>query len=462
MVARRGTAALRQMMAHPSPTSAIDAGATIDRGVCGPYQVLLVFLTALTIIFDGVDNQLLGIVIPSVMRDWSVPRSAFAPVVALGFLGMMIGGLVAGLAGDRFGRKVALFGSMVLFGAATVMMTAVNGIAALAALRLIAGIGLGGAMPNAAALVAEYVPIQQRALAVTMTIVCVPLGGTLAGLLAIPTLPAVGWRGLFVIGGVIPLVASAVLWRLMPESPRFLARHPERWGELRHVLGRMGYAVDHAMEFVAPAVGERRRVPFSALFTSALRADTLALWTAFFACLLCVYMGFSWLPSVLTGAGLGTSTANTSITLFNLGGVAGAIFGGLTIRRLGSRATMLTMAAAGIAGLIVLSRTAIDGSTVVRILVLLTFCGAMINAVQTTMYALAAHVYPTEIRATGVGTAVSIGRSGAILSGYAGPWALEFRGSASFFAVMAIALSVAFIALAVVRRHVTLQSVRAQ
>jgi AAHS family 4-hydroxybenzoate transporter-like MFS transporter len=351
---------------------------------------------------------------------------------------------------------------MVLFGATTVMMTAVNGIAALAALRLIAGIGLGGAMPNAAALVAEYVPIQQRALAVTMTIVCVPLGGTLAGLLAIPTLPAVGWRGLFVIGGVTPLVASAILWRLMPESPRFLARHPERWRELRRVLGRMGHVVDEATAVVAPAVSERRRVPFSALFTSALRADTLSLWIAFFACLLCVYMGFSWLPSVLTGAGLGTSVANTSITLFNLGGVAGAIFGGLTIRRLGSRATMLTMAAAGIAGLIVLSRIAIDGSTVVRILVLLTFCGAMINAVQTTMYALAAHVYPTEIRATGVGTAVSIGRSGAILSGYAGPWALEFRGSASFFAVMAIALSVAFIALAVVRRHVTLQSVRVQ
>jgi AAHS family 4-hydroxybenzoate transporter-like MFS transporter len=169
-------------------------------------------------------------------------------------------------------------------------------------------------------------------------------------------------------------------------------------------------------------------------------------------------MGFSWLPSILAGAGLGPSVASTSITLFNLGGVAGAIFGGITIRRLGSRATMLTMAAAGIAGLIVLSRTSVDGTTVVRVLVLLTFCGAMINAVQTTMYALAAHVYPTEIRATGVGTAVSIGRSGAILSGYAGPWALEYRGSASFFALMAIALTVSFVALAIVRRHVTLQS----
>ncbi len=442
-------------MPYPTSPTAIDVGAAIDGGTCGKYQVALVFLTALTIVFDGVDNQLLGIVIPSVMRDWGVARGVFAPVVALGFLGMMFGGLLAGLAGDRFGRKVALLGSMVVFGASTMMMTGVDTVAALAALRLVAGVGLGGAMPNAAALVAEYVPIQQRALAVTMTIVCVPLGGTLAGLLAIPVLPAVGWRGLFVIGGVVPLAASILLWRVMPESPRFLARHPGRWSELRRVLRRMGYPVGDASEFTMRDQAPYRRVPFIALFARSLRTDTAALWLAFFSCLLCVYMGFSWLPSVLTAAGFGSPVANTSITLFNLGGVAGAICGGLAIRRIGSRATMLTMAAAGIGGLIVLSRTPLEGATVVRVLVLLTFCGAMINAVQTTMYALAAHVYPTEIRATGVGTAVSFGRSGAVLSGYAGPWALGLSGSASFFAVMAIALAVAFVALAIVRRHVT-------
>ena len=441
-------------MAQQPTGTAVDAGAIIDRGACGRYQVALVFFTGLTIIFDGIDNQLLGIVIPSIMRDWSVARAAFAPVVALGFVGMMCGGLAAGLAGDRFGRKIALFASMALFGASTVMMTAVHSIPALGALRLIAGMGLGGAMPNAAALVAEYVPMQQRALAVTMTIVCVPLGGTLAGLLAIPVLPAVGWRGLFVVGGLMPLAAAVVLWRVMPESPRFLARHPHRWTELRRVLQRMGHAVEERAPFVCDPQPVRRRVPLVTLFTPALRVDTFALWVAFFSCLLCVYMGFSWLPSVLTGAGLDPAVANTSITLFNLGGVAGAIFGGLTIRRLGSRATMLVMAGAGIAGLVVLSRTALDSDAVVRVLVLLTFCGAMINAVQTTMFALAAHVYPVDIRATGVGTAVSIGRSGAVLSGYVGPWALDFRGSASFFAVMTIALSLSFVALATVRRHV--------
>jgi len=184
-------------------------------------------------------------------------------------------------------------------------------------------------------------------------------------------------------------------------------------------------------------------------------SDTFALWLAFFTCLLAVYLGFSWLPSILSGAGLGAAVASTGITVFNLGGVAGAIAGGVLIGRFGSRRTMLSITAAAIGGALALSATAITAdASVTRIIVLLAFTGGMINAAQTTMYALAAHVYPTSMRATGVGTAVSIGRAGAVLSGYAGPWALAYRGSTSFFGLMAAALSLTLIALAVVRRHV--------
>ncbi len=151
-------------------SSPIDVGQLIDRGRWGGYQRLLVGLTALAIIFDGIDNQLMGVAIPTMMREWSVARSDFAPVVSLGYVGMMIGGAVAGLAGDRFGRRVALLASMVLFGVTTMAMTLVDSIAALAALRFVTGIGLGGAIPNAAALSAEYVPVRQRPFAVTLTI----------------------------------------------------------------------------------------------------------------------------------------------------------------------------------------------------------------------------------------------------------------------------------------------------
>jgi MFS transporter, AAHS family, 4-hydroxybenzoate transporter len=437
------------------PKAAVDVGRTIDDGAWGGYQQWLVFLAALTIIFDGIDNQLLGITIPSIMAEWKVARSAFAPIVALGFLGMMIGGAVAGIAGDRFGRRLALLGSMLLFGLATLAVATASGVAALAVLRFVAGIGLGGAMPNAAALAAEYVPMRRRAIAVTLTIVCVPLGGTLAGLIAIPALPAFGWRALFVLGGIVPIVGALALVPLLPESPRYLATRPQRWDELRRLLRRMGHPIDPAAAFVDRNEKPLTRAPFATIFEPGLRGDTLALWAAFFSCLLSVYLGFSWLPSILTGAGLGASVASTGITVFNLGGVVGAVSGGLLITRFGSRKTMLTITALAIAGALALSLMPLTARTPVsQIIVMLAFTGGMINATQTTMYALAANVYPTAMRATGVGTAVSIGRAGAVLSGYAGPWALGLRGSSSFFGLMAAALCVTFVALAIVKRHV--------
>jgi AAHS family 4-hydroxybenzoate transporter-like MFS transporter len=166
-------------------------------------------------------------------------------------------------------------------------------------------------------------------------------------------------------------------------------------------------------------------------------------------------LGFSWLPSIIAGAGLGPALASTGITVFNLGGVVGALSGGVLITRFGSRSTMLTMAAGAVVGAIALSRMPLHaGTDVVRLLAMLAFTGGLINAVQTTMYALAAHVYPTSMRSTGVGAASAFGRIGAVLSGYAGPWALAYAGAASFFGLMGAAVFVTLIALACVRRHI--------
>lgn len=384
----------------------------------------LVLLVALTIVVDGFDNQLLGILIPSLMTEWELPRRAFAAVVSLGTLGMMVGGAAAGIAGDRAGRKTALLGSMVVFGVATLAASRATSVTTLAALRLLAGIGLGGAIPNAAALAAEYVTAAQRPIAITVTIVCVPLGGVIAGLLAVPGLPALGWRGMFALGGALPLVLAAILIRVLPESPRYL----ESAGV---------------------------RASSSALFSGEVGRDTLALWLAFFSSLLTVYLAFSWLPSILSGAGLGAAAASSSLTAFNLGGVVGALACGALIARVGSRTAMLATTAGAIASTLALSLTPMTPqSSVVAILSLLTLAGALINAVQVALYTLAAHVYPTMLRARGVGTATAIGRGGAMLSGYAGPWVLERGGNVGFFALMAAAMCVAFVGIAGVRRHV--------
>lgn len=439
----------------PPASTPLDVGRLIDDGPWSPYLKALVALTALSIVFDGADIQLVGIAVPSMMADWNAPRSAFAPVLASGLIGMMIGGALGGLIGDRLGRKIALVGSLLTFGSLTLVITVVNDLATLTALRFLAGLGFGGTVPNAAALASEYVPARHRPFAVTLTIVCVPLGGTLAGLVASVVLPAFGWRALFAIGGLMPIVVASLLMVFLPESPRYLARHPTRRAELSRFLARAGRSVSPGATFAEAGHAPARRASIGALFAGGLGRDTMALWTAFVFCLLAVYAGFNWVPSMLTGAGLDVAVASTGLAAFNLGGVAGAIGGALVIARLGSRATMIGMAAGAIAGAAIMSAMRISGTaSPAAIVLMLGVVGGLINAVQTTMYALAAHVYPTPVRATGVGSAAAVGRLGAIASTYAGAAALEAGGTPLFFGLIAAAMTVVVAALALLRRHI--------
>ena len=435
-------------------SSSVDVGAILDEGAWGGHQKLFVSLTALTIIFDGIDNQLLAISLPAIMKDWTMPRAAFAPVLASGMLGMMIGGAMGGVAGDRLGRRVALLASVLLFGLFTTAAATADGLWTLGALRLFAGLGLGGALPNAAALASEYVPRRHRPFAVTLTIVCIPLGGTLAAFVGGRLLPIVGWRALFAIGGLLPVIIAAVVSRLLPESPRYLARNPARWPELAQTLERIGHRMPPNSAFADRTEKPIATTSVAVLFTSAFRRDTFALCGAFFCCLLAVYTAFNWIPSMLTGAGLTLIVASNGLAAFNLGGVGGAIGGGLLIARFGSRPTMLGMAAIAIIGALTLAALPISPGNAFSIVLVLGITGGMINAVQTTMFALAAHVYPTAVRATGVGTAVAVGRSGGVLSTYVGAWALEAGGSTMFFGTIAAAMTLVFACLAAVRRHV--------
>jgi AAHS family 4-hydroxybenzoate transporter-like MFS transporter len=437
------------------PADAIDIGRLLDEGHWGGYQRVLVLLTALAVVFDGADIQLLGIALPEIGREWGVARSTFAPILAIGLAGMMIGGSVAGVFGDRLGRRRALIASVLLFGVMTLAMSIAGGPNGLAALRALAGLGLGGAIPNAAALASEFVPRRHRSFAVTLTIVCVPVGAALAGMAAIRIVPALGWRALFTIGGLAPIAVALLLMAMLPESPRYLARQRGRWGELARNLRRMGHDAPPGAAFVDQTERPVARGSLAELFAPDSRRDTLALWAAFFSCLLAVYLGFNWVPSLLSSAGMSPAVGSTGITVFNLGGVAGAVAGALTFPRLGSRRTMLTMAGGAVIGAIALRLVPIGpGSAVAPIILLLGATGGLINAVQTTMYALAAHVYPTAVRATGVGAASAIGRGGAIASTYAGAWALERGGPSFFFTLVAAAMLVALISLAMVTRHI--------
>jgi AAHS family 4-hydroxybenzoate transporter-like MFS transporter len=436
----------------------VDVGAAIDEGRWTGYQKLLIFGTALTIILDGVDNQLLPNAVPTLIKEWGRPRGDFIGALSYGPFGMMIGGLIGGIIGDRYGRRTALLGSVLTFAVLTFAIAFANTIEMLGALRFLAGVGLGGAMPNAATLASEYVPRKQRPFAVTLTIVCIPLGGVLAGELAARIIPSYGWRALFIAGGLVPIVLAAVLWKVLPESPRYLASRRERWPELTRLMRRIGHDVPQDVQYVetAAAGAQKQKASIGTLFGPHYLRDTLALSASFFFCLLVNYLVILLLPAVLTSPGNGFSQPEASRALrdSNFGGVAGAIFGAILIQRFGSRLTMLGMSALAVICGFILAGAQINPQNAVFLAIMFVLTGGLLNAVQTTMYALAAHVFPTEVRSTGVGFVVAVGRVGNVLAATVANEAFNRGGNAGYFGSWSVLMGIVFVALALVSRHV--------
>jgi MFS transporter, AAHS family, 4-hydroxybenzoate transporter len=433
----------------------VDVGAVLDEGRWTGYQKLLVFGTALTIILDGVDNQLLPNTVPTLIKEWGQPRPAFVNALAAGPFGMMIGGIVGGVMGDRLGRRTALLTSVLAFAVLTIAIAYVNTIDTLLVLRFLAGVGLGGAMPNAATLASEYVPRRQRPAAVTFTIVCIPLGGFVAAEMAARIIPTYGWRSLFLVGGTIPLVLAAVLWKVLPESPRYLAQHRARWPELTRILRRIGHSVPDDVSYLETTPGAAgKRAKVGDLFASAFVRDTVGLWGAYFFCLMVNYVAIQLVPAMLAGAGFAQPSANRGLTMVNIGGVIGAVLGALLIQRMGSRLTMLGMSALAIVCSLIMVGIPLNPMDTFALMAMFLVTGGLLNAVQTTMYALAAHVYPTEIRSTGVGAAVAFGRIGNVLAVYVGNYALQRGGSPAYFTTWAILMGFVLLSLALIGRHV--------
>ena len=432
----------------------VDIGRVLDEGPFTTMQKMVVLLASLAIVLDGFDGQLIGYAIPDIIKEWGITRSAFAPTVASGLVGMGIGSAFGGLFADRFGRRLAVVASVFLFGAATCAIGFAPDILTIAVLRFIAGLGIGGALPTATTMTAEFTPANRRTLAVTATIVCVPLGGMLAGLFAGVVLPLYGWRGLFFIGGAIPMVAGVLLLAKLPESPRFLAHHRDRWAELGALLSRMSRPTAPNTVFTdLTEQSVKSRPGFGALFETGRARDTLAIWAAFFMCLLTVYSAFSWLPTMLSAEGVAMQMAGSGLTAWNMGGVVGGLGCAAIIARYGSRWPMVLAGAGAVAMAFMLKTVDVAQNTGLLIFGL-GVLGMFVNAVQCTLYALCAYIYPTDIRATGTAGGLSFGRLGAILSAFAGAMVITAGGASAYLTLLGSAMFFVVVSLLVVRCHI--------
>jgi AAHS family 4-hydroxybenzoate transporter-like MFS transporter len=435
---------------HSEPVS---VSSFLDSGQWGTYQKLLTLLAALAIVFDGFDLQILGFAMPSIMKEWHLARAAFAPVAALGLVGMGVGSPLAGYCGDRIGRRITVIACVVVFGAATVATAFCHTLTELTVMRIIAGLGVGGALPNASALTGEFAPMRRRAMAVMLTLVCVPVGGMVAGLIAAYVLPSMGWRALYAIGGIAPLLIAVLFLGALPESPRYLARIPERRDELIRLLVRMGFAVSADAVFESGQEMTRESGHIRALFEPQFLRDTMGLWLAFFANLVGIYLVFSWLPSMLTSKGLDIASASTGLSVYNFGGVLGVLICTAAVTAFGSRRPLLWIAVCGAATALALEFVQIaPAGAHLGILGGLGLEGFCANAVQTALFALAAYVYPTRVRATGIACAAAAGRAGGMLGSLGGA-AVIHAGSGAYLALLALSMVFAFAGVAIVQRH---------
>jgi AAHS family 4-hydroxybenzoate transporter-like MFS transporter len=431
-------------------------GRLLDAAPWSTYQKYVVGLVAAALLFDGLDSQVLGLAIPALIEDWGVTRAGLAPVVAAGLIGMCIGAAVGGSAADRFGRKRALIASVVLFGVATTVSALVDTVGSLGVARFAVGLGLGGALPSATALIAEFTPARSRSIGIAVGMLTIPIGSMIGGLISAAIIEDYGWRTLFAIGGLAPLVLAAGFARLLPESPQFLLTRPARRGELTRLLAkthRQSRVPDAALH---PKAGTGRpRAPLAALFGPETRIDTLCAWAAFFFTMLALYTVVSWGPAMLASESFALSFTGTALAAFAFGGIVGSAASGWLIAWTGSRPSQLALAGGGAivaaTGAALFAGGAPGSGTVVALILVLGFA---VTGMQNGMYVLSAHLYPSAARGTGVGAALTVARLGAVASSVTGALSVDLGGGAAFFAFVAVALALAAATAAAVGRPV--------
>jgi AAHS family 4-hydroxybenzoate transporter-like MFS transporter len=440
----------------------INVDRVLDAAPFAGLPVIVMCCAMLVLVLDGFDLQIIGFVAPLLTADFQVERAELAPVLAASLFGMAIGSFGIGPVGDRFGRRPALLGSVVLFGLTTLLGATSGSLWMLGVWRFFTGIGLGGALPNAAALMAEFAPPRWRSQAVSAAIVGVPLGGMIGAKIAEVVLELYGWRTLFVIGGALPLAVAFVMHFLLPESPRYLATRSQRWSELAALLNRITRAGTYGKEqrYVTDQV-PGAAVGVRTLFSHDLWRDTLANWLVFASNSVAIYAFFSWSPVVLTAMGFDLTTAVRGSFYFNLAGIIGAVANAWLIARIGSRVPVALVSAIAATALFTLGvvSPAVSGvgaspPPVLWLMVGIAAAGLGINALQIGMYAVSAHIYPTVCRSAGVGWALGVGRVGGILSAFFGAALFAQSGARGFFLGVGYALVLAFVGVVLIRRHI--------
>ena len=422
---------------------AVDVARLIATAPIGRVQAYVTALCALVVLLDGLDLQIVGYLGPALAREWHLTGAELGRIFSIGLLGMMAGLLASGPLADRFGRRPVIAISAAVLGGATVLTAAADDPMALLACRLVAGLGLGGTLPNALALTGDYCPQRWRASLLTVMFTGFSLGAILGGGLTAAIVARYGWRPVFVIAGGLPLCFAPVLARWLPESPHIMLRDRRRRTALMALLPRINPSVELPVRDRLVLVGNTHGVASpQRLFREGRASGTMLLWAACFLSFMEIYLLPPWLPTLLAGAGLTLGQAVLATTGFFVGGIVGGLLCGFLMDRLG-RAPVLTCMFACAA--LAVPMIGIAPGWLPAAVATSCLAGACTGGGQKGLNALVVAFYPASNRATGVAWALGAGRVGAILGPLAAGWLLA-RGWTVGEVLLAAALPMAGVA----------------
>ncbi|MBS7701899.1 MFS transporter [Chelatococcus asaccharovorans] len=370
-------------------------------------QLGIVAFCGLVAMLDGFDTQAIAFVAPQIAHHWNVSAGDFGAVFGAGLFGGLVGAVAVGRIADVAGRKPALLCAVVLFALATLATVLVEDVRTLILVRFITGLGLGGALPCFVALTAEYAPRRLRTTLVAGVFCGFPFGAVVGGAASAVLLPKIGWQGVFVVAGAAPLLSLPLLWRFIPESAQFLMSRG-RADEAARIMTRVFPAVrwdgvSHARDEIKASVAE--------LFTPTRATGTLLLWCAFFLSLLLTYFLINWLPLLVARESGDMQNAVLAVVVLNLGAICGCLLIGRTGDRFGPA---LVVGAAFAVGAGVIASMGLIGQSTWLLFSAAFAAGFMSLGAQMCTVALCAAFYETNLRSTGIGWAVGVGRIGAI------------------------------------------------
>ena len=384
----------------------------LDQAKFNSFHWTVVIWCLLIIIFDGYDLVIYGVALPLLMQEWQLTSVQAGSLASVALFGMMIGAMLFGTLSDRFGRKRIIMLCIVMFSGFTFLGGFASSPVEFGILRFLAGLGIGGVMPNVGALTSEYSPKKLRSTMVAIMFSGYAIGGMTSALLGAWLVPNYGWNIMFYIA-VFPLLTLILVWKYLPESPYFLLK-TGRKQELLKIIKKISPQTN--VENVEIEISSQNdfvveESSIKGLFQRNRTVNTLLFWITFFMCLLMVYALGSWLPKLMIQAGYSLGTSMLFLLTLNIGGMIGAIGGGFLADKYHPKKVLTIMYLLGALALFLLGYK----SPIYILYGLIAISGAATIGAQIVLYAFVAQYYPSSIRSTGIGWASGIGRIGAIV-----------------------------------------------